>query len=118
MRHRQFNDKCISIETNVGCRFQQFVSKISVIDVPFAGLVDADSGSLRYLSAPAERHHATEDEESPAPGSFRRHEKNQKQCDVSRENGPGAEKSDRDPTVALESEGCIQEALGARQTSV
>ena len=55
---------------------------------------------------------ATEDEEGPAPGSFRRHEKNQKQCDVSRENGLGAEKSDRDPTVALESEGCTQEALG------
>ena len=63
MRHRQFNDGCISIETNVGCRFQQFVSKISVVEVQFAVLVDADSGSLSYLSAPAERHHATEDEE-------------------------------------------------------
>jgi hypothetical protein len=63
MRRRQFNDKCISIETNVGCRFQQFVSKISLIDVHFAVLVDADSASLRRLSAPAERHHATEDEE-------------------------------------------------------
>jgi hypothetical protein len=36
MRHRQINDKCISIETNAGCRFQQFVFKISVVDVQFA----------------------------------------------------------------------------------